>query len=351
MNGPEIDWVKLIGLALGGIGTALGIYNAWAACQAMKPKLKISWLNCRQSCITFSDWEVDQAKQLIVGSLPEGLQPSPPGILETLPRWVGSLKERCVEADIIFHNVGGRDIVISDIQIDDWVFGRGPYGSRIDWAIGSVFRAIDPATGQEVDLSSATTIPPHRSVTRRIETYEKHCTGPEGVGRHAFPVPPPGDYLVVRVLTDSQPPLVVKRIPLEQVHDLFRPEWVEPRRPRLTIHTPIIVRGSLPIVSSLISTIVAEDPYYEVVFEPVDLPDWNTSGAYVRLVGEVYHTPRGEPPRRDRIGGIDLHQLADDTCYMSLNLQGFQQHRDALQGFGWTVWRELDKLDLVDRLA
>lgn len=355
MNVPEIDWAKLIGLILGGIGTGLGIYNTWAARQAMKPKLKISWLNCRQAYRTFSKWAVDQGKQAMLGSHPEGIELDPvtSHILETLPRWTGSLKERFVQADIVFHNEGGRDIVISDIQIDDWVGGRGPYASVMDWPTGPRFRAIDPRTGQEVDLSATVTIPPRRSVTRRIEIYEKRRSGPGAVGRTHFPVPGPEDYLLLRVVTDSQPPLIVKRIPLKEVVELSRPEWTydELERARLTVYSPIIVRGSLPVVRSLICKIAAEDGDYDVVFQPPGASDGNTSGAHVRFLGEIYYTPRREPLRRDKIGQIDLHQLPEETCYLSLNPQGSEQHRDSLESFGWLVSWQLKKLGLVQRLV
>lgn len=349
MNGSEIDWVKLIGLALGGIGTALGIYNAWAAHEAMKPKLRISWLNCRQAYLTFSEWDVDQAKQRIMGSHPEGteLDPVTRNILERLPGWIGSLRERFVQADMVFHNEGGRDIIISDIQVDDWVRGRGPHGSRIDWATMSMFRVIDPGTDHEVDLTSTITIPPRRSVTRRIEIYEKHRTGPGGVGRVAFPISPPPGYLSLRVLTDSQPPLVVERIPLNQVDELSRPDWsYEPARPRLTVRSPIVVRGSLPIISSLVCR-AATQREYEVVFNPAGISDTSVSGNAVWLVGQVYHTRRGESPYREQLGGIELHQLPDDNCLISLKLEGFEHLKDALEMFGWTLSWALDQFILV----
>jgi len=230
-EGGAVDWAKVAGVVLGGIGTLLGLYNAWAQREERREKLVVSWLNCTVVETLFTTAEIDR-----INDEYERMRQHSEGLPKaSADPWIGTLKERFIRADILLRNKGGKEVIVSEIQVDDWVFGERAQQPSLPGPMEGDFQAYDLDDETPVSLSKFFRIPPDSTVDRRLETYERSRHGPLLPGGSSAICPLGAGSkteILLRVISDGQPGIILRRIPLAKGEDISGPpQWWERPQP------------------------------------------------------------------------------------------------------------------------
>jgi len=115
--------------------------------------------------------------------------------------------------------------------------------------------------------------------------------------------------------------------------------------PQESISIEFRAKGTVAILTDIIAGFASKSGF-SIGFRPGDRPDYSVRSADMRMSGPISKTDTLSPRKEHEIGRINLQQLPDDICLISMESKGPLDQAEEFEAFHVALYDHLKGLGL-----